>query len=192
MLVLAEVGRAVEAACASIGARWYLFGAQAAMLRGLVRATEDIDVTVELGSATTEALVAALEREGLTLRVRDAAEFIRATRVLPLSHVQSATPVDVVLGGSGFEERFLESAEAIAIDGVTLRVPIVEHLVAMKILAGRAKDLEDAVALLVANPAHDRERIRSVLADLEAALDQSDLLPQLEAALARAARAKQR
>jgi hypothetical protein len=56
----------------------------------------------------------------------------------------------------------------------------------MKLLAGRPKDLDDVVSILSANPALDLRYVRDTLAILEQALAQSDLLPALDAALARA------
>ena len=55
--------------------------------------------------------------------------------------------------------------------------------------AGRPKDLEDVRGILLERlPRLDLELLRSTLAMLEAALRHSDLLPVLEAALARAKR----
>lgn len=54
----------------------------------------------------------------------------------------------------------------------------------MKILGGRPKDLDDVRALLAANAgALDLEHVRSVLRELEQALDRSDLVRSLDAAL---------
>ena len=57
--VLVELARALDDA----GVRYYLFGAQAAILHGVTRTSADIDVTVEAG-ATTEVLLPALARAG--------------------------------------------------------------------------------------------------------------------------------
>lgn len=191
-LAVAEIAAAVGAACDEIGARWFLFGAQAAILRGVVRTTEDVDVTVDLGAERTETLVDALARRGLVLRVRDAAEFIAATRVLPLRHETTGTPVDVVLAGSVFEDGFFERMETVQIADTPIHVPSLEDLVVMKTLAGRPLDLEDVVALLVAHPGHDERTIRRRLEELGQALDMSDLVPQFETQRARARRALRR
>ena len=191
-LDVAEIARALGAACDAVSARWFLFGAQAAILRGVVRRTEDVDVTVDLADGTTEGLVAALEREGLELRVADAAEFIAATRVLPLRHRASGVPVDVVLASSTLEDGFFERAQTVLVDGVPVPVPALEDLVVMKTLAGRPLDDEDVVALLVANPAHDADAIRGALDELGRALGTSDLVTRFEATLARARRAIRR
>jgi len=65
----AEVYAALGRVLAPLGLRWYLFGAQAAILYGAARFTEDIDVTVELGIVAPAVLVAALESEAFVLRV---------------------------------------------------------------------------------------------------------------------------
>ena len=190
MSVLADVARDIASACDLVGARWFLFGAQAAILRGVSRTTEDVDVTVDLGPATAHELARALDGAGLTLRVRDADEFIAATRVLPVWHQATGTPVDVVLAGSALEDRFFATAETVEIDGVAVRVASLESLVVMKILAGRPRDVDDATAMLLANESARTEEIRASLRELELALDQADLVPLFDAALRRAQHAR--
>jgi hypothetical protein len=188
----AEPYAALERALSALGVRWFLFGAQAAIVHGAVRFTEDIDVTVD-GVAITDPsrLVQALEGEGLMLRItEDADTFVAQTRVLPMLHEASGTPVDVVLSGPGIEELFFEGVEQVHLGGVAVPVVAPEDLIVMKVLSGRPKDLEDVVAVLVAQEEIDATRIRSLLEMLESALDQSDLLPAFEAAWTRAARAR--
>ena len=47
--LLTDLGRAL----ARLGVRWYLFGAQAAILYGVARLTADVDVTVDLASRSS-------------------------------------------------------------------------------------------------------------------------------------------
>src|SRR4029453_5271702 len=68
---------------------------------------------------------------------------------------------------------------------VTVPVASAEDVLVMKILAGRAKDRDDAAAILAANDGLDLAVVRDTLRLLEQALDQSDLLPELEKLLAR-------
>lgn len=63
--VLADLGRAFGA----IGVRWYLFGAQAAILYGAARLSADVDVTVALGDRGVAELLAALDATGFEARV---------------------------------------------------------------------------------------------------------------------------
>lgn len=185
---LAEALAALGRALGTLRVRWYLFGAQAALLYGAARLTADVDVTVWLGKRETASLMRALERAGFRLRVRDAGGFVAKTRVLPFVHPRSGMPVDVVLAGPGLEELFFKRRRRRTIEGVPVFVASPEDIVVMKTLAGRGKDEDDAVAILAAQPRLNLRRIRATLGALECALDQSDLVPRFESCLARARR----
>lgn len=184
-----EVYRALGEAFRSLSLRWYVFGAQAAILHGAARFTQDVDVTVLLDPLEPDRLVDVLERNGFTLRVPDDPAFVAQTRVLPITHTTSRIPVDVVLGGPGLEEMFALRAVATDVGGVTIPVAALEDVLAMKVLAGRPKDLEDVVALLrVRADQIDFELVGETLSMIEGALDQSDLTPAFEQCRKRARR----
>jgi len=184
--VPAELLAALSAAFAELGARWYLFGAQAAIVWGRPRLTADVDVTVRLDPEDPGRLVRALGVRGFALRVPDSDDFIRRTRVLPLVHVASALPLDVVLAGPGLEEAFLSRARPVTVAGTVVPVISPEDLIATKLLAGRPKDLDDIRGILRERRATiDVELVRSTLALIETALAQSDLLPAFERELVR-------
>ena len=160
--------------------RWYLFGAQAALFHGSSRLTADVDVTVDPGNVALSTLIEDLDCAGFDRRTEDE-EFTRRTRVLPLIHRDSGLPVDVVLAGSALEQAFLDRVTPLEAAGVRVPVMSAEDLVAVKILAGRDKDLEDARAVLLAQRSQlNLGQVREVLTILEAALDRSDLLPLLD------------
>ena len=187
---IAEVLAALRACSDSLGIRWYLFGAQAAIYHGVARLTADVDVTILPEPHSTPELVSALEANGFRLRVTGTDDFVARTRVLPFVHTATRLPVDVVLGGPGLEELFLQRAETHQIEGVEVPVATVEDVVTMKILAGRPKDLDDAEGMLRARSDEiDLEHVRRTLQLLQEALSQSDLLPQLDQLLVRTGRA---
>lgn len=178
--VLACFARAFERA----GVRWYLFGAQAAIIHGAARLTADVDVTAHLGDVAPQVLERALLDAGFALRIPDP-EFVARTRVLPVVHVASAIPADLVLASPGLEEMFLARAKVLDVDGVRVPVACAEDVIVMKLLAGRAKDVDDVRSILSAHPDDlDLTLVRATLRMLEEALDQSDLLPALDKALA--------
>ncbi|MEM9798961.1 MAG: hypothetical protein AAGA20_01460 [Planctomycetota bacterium] len=144
---VAEALRAIAGAFRRLGLDWYLFDAQAAILRGSRRLTEDIGVTVMAGALRPDVLLEACERTDLRMRFAPDDDFIARTRVLPLVHGASKVPVDVVLGGPGLEEHILASAERATAAGVDLLLPTAVHLIAVKLLAGRPRDLEDSAAM---------------------------------------------
>lgn len=175
--VLAALARAFD----RLGASWYLFGAQAAIVHGAGRLTTDVDVTVFAQGSDTSSLADELAAEGFELRVQDP-EFVARTRVLPVRHGSTEIDADVVLGGPGLEELFLQRSEEHTIAGVHIPVACAEDVVAMKVLAGRPLDLEDAQAVVEARAGDlDEALVRDTLRVLEQALDRSDLLRTLDA-----------
>lgn len=176
----AEVFRALADALGRIGLGWYVFGAQAVMVWGRPRFTEDIDITVACTPASSPLLVSALEACGFRLRVPDVEDFMASTWVLPLEHLETGIPVDVVLGASGLEEQFLARVRFIRLGDVDVPFISPEDLVVAKMLAGRPKDLEDARGILQLQADRlDIGQVRTLLGLLEEALDQSDLLSTL-------------
>jgi hypothetical protein len=186
---VAELLTALQGALAALGVRWFLFGAQAAILHGVARLSADVDVTVELGARSSRELVAALATAGFEPRVPDAIAFAEATRVLPFVHGPSRMPLDVVLAGPGLEEQFLAGVQERVVGSVRVPVVCAEDLVAMKMLAGRPRDLDDVAAIARVRRADlDLERIRRTLRLLEHALDRGDLVSDLERLVAAARR----
>lgn len=100
---LDDVLAAVAAAMHESGARWYLFGAQAATLWGRPRLTADVDITAEIRFEDLDKFLEAMKRQGFTLRFDDR-DFVNRTRVYPFLHDRTGLPLDVVLAGPGLEE----------------------------------------------------------------------------------------
>lgn len=181
----AELLADLAAALSAIGAQWYVFGAQAALVWGRPRLTTDVDVTVRC-SVSTDDLVRALEAHGFSRGIDATDAFIRATRVVPLEHRASALALDVVLAGPGLEDIFLERVVPLDMAGTVVPFISPEDLIVTKLLAGREKDIDDIRGVLSARGhSLDVERIRTTLELLEGALGQSDLMPALDAELAR-------
>jgi hypothetical protein len=179
---VAELLRELAATFAGAGVRWYLFGAQAALLHGAARLSADLDVTVDVPEGSLGALLAALSSRGFVSRIAKPEAFAERTRVVPLVHTASGMPVDLVLAGPGLEERFFERAETVDVEGTRVPVASAEDVVVMKILAGRGKDRADAAAVLAARAESlDLDYVRATLRALEQALDRRDLLSALEA-----------
>jgi hypothetical protein len=130
---------------------WYLIGAQAALIRGSRRLSSDIDITVISEHESPKMLVANMRSAGFELRVPDVEDFVAVTRVLPFVYLPTQMPVDLVFGGPGLEALILHASERLDLDGVLVPVPTAEHLILLKLFAGRPKDFEDAAAMARAN-----------------------------------------
>lgn len=161
---------------------WFVFGAQAVAIRGAPRATQDVDVTIKIAREHLAGLMQALESRGIQHRYPEIVdELLAHGAVLPMSH-PSGMEIDIVLAGSGLESLALTRATRVSVEGVDVPIAHATDLVVMKVLAGRGKDLEDVRALLASGDV-DVEEARDLLGQLEEALGQSDLLPQLEQAM---------
>lgn len=187
-----ELFRSLAGVLLRLGARWYVFGAQAVLLWGRPRFTADVDVTVRLDPEAPAQFVVAMAHAGFMLRVPADSDFVERTRVLPFVHTPTGWPLDVVLAGPGLEELFLDHAVDVDL-GHGVHVPVIrpEDLIVTKILAGRSKDIDDVRGVLLERSAMlDIESIRETLRLLEDALAVSDLLPAFDAELARARRTR--
>ncbi|MEZ5292510.1 MAG: nucleotidyltransferase [Vicinamibacterales bacterium] len=181
----AELLSDLAAALAAMGVRWYVFGAQAALVWGRPRLTTDVDVTVKC-TTSTDHLVRTLDTAGFSLRIDATETFIRSTRVVPFEHRRSGLALDVVLAGPGLEDLFLERAVPIDVAGAVVPFISAEDLIVTKLLAGREKDIEDVRGVLSERGTDlDVDQIRSTLRLLEGALGQSDLTPAFDAEIAR-------
>jgi hypothetical protein len=161
--------------------RWYVFGAQAVVAYGRPRMTADVDVTVELAGSDVRDLITDLEKRGFELRFPLRDELLAEMRLLPMVHVPTAVPLDLVLAGRGLEEEFLSRSTLVDIGGVKVPMISVEDLIAVKILAGRRKDLEDVRGVLLEQRGRiDLDRTRDVLSSLQAVVGEDRLLPRLD------------
>lgn len=147
----------------------------------------DADVTIEDVDVPSRALVPALERAGFSLRVPD--DFVDRTRVIPIAH--DAT------GGIPIEPRPCRAAAPGALLRARARASDRGRRRTGRKCgghrgdegpAGRPKDMDDVRTVLAANAQIDVGLIRTTLGELETILDQADLLPAFDDALARARR----
>ena len=142
--------------------------------------TADVDVAVVPGRVAARPLLSLLEQAGIQLRHPLSDAFLREARLLPLVHVRTALPIDVVLVGRGLQQEFVARRRRVDVGGV--RVPMIspEDLVATKVLAGRRKDIEDIRGVLLEQEGFDLARVRDVLGRLERALGDRRLLRRFE------------
>jgi predicted nucleotidyltransferase len=159
--LFAAFGRAMRAR----GARWYVYGGQAVLVYGRPRMTVDVDITVDTAGASAAELLETLEQHGFAPMLPGSGELLATLRLLRIVHVATEIPLDVVLAAEGIEQEMLARARIIDLEGVEVPVISVEDLIALKVLAGRRKDLEDVRGVLLAQAGRvDLDRTRAVLA----------------------------
>lgn len=138
-------------------------GLAANLYRDEVRATTDVDLVITVAATAVPTLVAAFEVERFTVE----AYWTRGEQ-LRLSH-PGLPRVDCIVATTDFERSAIERAPSADIAGRAIRVLTAEDLIVMKVLAGRARDREAVVAILIARGVDlDVEYIRGWLDQFDA------------------------
>jgi hypothetical protein len=138
--------------------------------------TQDIDVLAIMPESAWESAIETAQNFGITPRIEQAIEFARRSRVLLLKHMESEIDVDVILGGLRFERDAVERGQTHQVSGISVRLPRVEDLMIMKIIAHRAKDLQDVEGLLDAHPGANIEEVRQHVREFASATAMADVL----------------
>jgi predicted nucleotidyltransferase len=182
-----ETAAKVARILVDLGVESALIGAAALAAHGYPRATEDIDLAVATDpfsvlEAARQRISADLAVEA-TLALPDAAD--------PLGGVLTVTgedfdPIQVVNFVNPMGSGLNPGAEAIRtavsgiVEGTSLRVVDLPHLVALKLYAGGPKSMLDVIEVLDRNPDADREAIRAVCRRFSLARAWSAILRRLE------------
>lgn len=159
-------------------------GGTAVGVRAQPRVTRDLDIAVEAASdAEAERVIHALQAAGY--RVESLFEN-DAGRISTVRTMRSNIPgifVDFLIHNSRIEAEIIRDATPIALPGIG-EVPVVslDHLLAMKVLAARSKDLADIEHLLLRATPDQLEKTRSALAIISArgAARARDLLAEFD------------
>jgi hypothetical protein len=167
---------ALSRALSESGAPWMIIGGIAIIARGVRRFTTDIDAAVRGDAVTPEKLLGVLAHRKIAPRIPDALAFARENLVLLLRHEPTKVELDVSFAWSAFEHDAL--AAATLTDFGKLRVPMCapDDLVVFKAIAARAKDIDDAEALLLLYPEIDLSRVRRRVKELAALAEAPELV----------------
>lgn len=153
----------------AVGARSALIGGLAVSVRTEPRTTRDADFAVAVADdRQAEAIVGALLRAGY--RVAAGVEQVETGRLAtmrlwPPGDPDAVAIVDLLFASSGIEQEIVDAAQLLPIvEGLVLRVAVVGHLIALKLLARddrrRPQDRVDLAALLRVADESELERAR--------------------------------
>jgi Nucleotidyl transferase of unknown function (DUF2204) len=162
-----------------------VIGGVASSFLGRPRMTQDVDALAILPENKWDAATEAARNFGIVPRIDQVVDFARRSRVLLLKHAQSDIAIDVILGGLPFEQEAVDRARAHLVGDITVRLPRVEDLIIMKVIAHRDKDMQDVEGLLDAHPEVNFDEIRQHVGEFAAATSMSDLIDDFERLLQR-------
>jgi predicted nucleotidyltransferase len=146
------------------GIPYMVIGGQAVLLYGEPRLTKDIDITLGVDLSRLEDVLSAV-REMKIAPLVDPEAFTRATMVLPCSDPETGIRVDMIFSFSPFEQLAISRARIVKIGKADVCFASLEDLLVHKVIAGRARDLEDARVVLLKNPDADLAYIRRWLSE---------------------------
>ncbi|MBI3987868.1 MAG: hypothetical protein HY343_13165 [Lentisphaerae bacterium] len=126
--------------------KFLLIGAYALAAHGYPRATMDIDLWVMPSPDNADAVLRALERFGAPLQNLTKDDLLKDDTIFQIG--MAPRRIDIITGASGlqFTKAFANSI-AVDVDGIQVRIPSLDDLIANKRASGRTKDLADAEAL---------------------------------------------
>jgi hypothetical protein len=168
------------------GVPWSVIGGIAVIAHGVRRLTTDIDAVVKGGSVSVAETLRILAQCGFEPRIEDAEQFAMSNLVLLLHHRPTGVDIDLSFGWTEFENRAIGASVVMPFGRV--RVPMVgpADLVAFKAIAGRARDIDDAAALLLLHPEIDVDAVRRQVQELAGLAEAPELIGGLDEALRRA------
>ena len=149
---------------------YMVIGGQAVLLYGEPRLTKDIDITLGIGIDGLDKIkriVNSLHFEYLADHVD---EFVKETMVLPVVDAPSGIRIDFIFSYSPYERQAIERARGIKFGKTNVKFAALEDVVIHKIIAARARDIEDVRCILLKNPDCDSRYIEKWLAEFDASL----------------------
>jgi predicted nucleotidyltransferase len=160
------------------GIPYMVIGGQAVLLYGEPRLTKDIDITLGADLTRLQDVLSAVREMRLTPLV-DPEIFTRETMVLPCSDPETGIRVDLIFSFSPFERLAISRARVVRIGEADVSFASLEDLLVHKIVAGRARDLEDARIILLKNTNADFVYVRRWLSEFST-LTGEDYLDRLD------------
>lgn len=152
-----------------LGLEWALIGGLAVSARAEPRATRDVDVAVVVeGDQDAEQVVASFTARGYALDTvleHKITGRMATVRLRAPGKSLKGVIVDLFFASSGVEPEIVEKADLIEVwPGMSVPVASTGHLLALKTLASRPKDLEDITLLLEDALSEDVHFARETLA----------------------------
>lgn len=171
--LLARLARALDTARIP----YMVIGGQAVLLHGEPRLTRDVDITLGLDAREMNRVLDTGTAAGLVPAVNDVQAFVRETNVLPFLDSSTKIRVDLIFSFSEYETGAVSRAVAVTLDGMPVRFATVEDLIIHKLVAGRARGIEDVSGVLRRNHKLDEEYLNTWLPAFRETLNR-DLLSE--------------
>jgi hypothetical protein len=152
-----------------------VIGGQAVLLYGEPRLTKDIDITLGIGVDKLKEIISLVRHLRLKILVDTFEDFVKKTMVLPVMDKKSGIRIDFVFSFSPYERQAIEKAKNVKIGTTTVKFASLEDVVIHKVIAGRARDIEDIKSILLKNLEYDHQYIIGWLKEFDNSLGENFL-----------------
>ncbi len=146
---------------------YMIIGGQAVLVYGRTRLTNDIDITVGLGSEKFSQIQKLCEAIKLKILSKNPFDFAQRNMVVPARDKKSSIRVDFIFSFTPYESQALERTKSVSMDGYPVKFASCEDIIIHKLVAGRAVDDEDVKSILIKNKKIDFKYINKWLAEFE-------------------------
>ena len=136
-----------------------VIGGQAVLLYGEPRLTKDIDITLGAGVDELDTIVSLVRHLSLKILVDTFEDFVKKTMVLPVMDEKSGIRIDFIFSFSTYEQQAIERAKKVKISNTYVKFASLEDVIIHKMIAGRARDIEDIKSMLLKNPKYRNQYI---------------------------------
>jgi predicted nucleotidyltransferase len=128
---------------------YMVIGGQAVLLYGEPRLTKDIDITLGVGIDFLIQIERIVKLAGLSPLVSNVADFVKETMVFPVQDRKSGIRVDFIFSSSSYEKQAIQRALGVHFGKTMVKFAAVEDVIIHKVIAGRARDMEDVQAIML-------------------------------------------
>lgn len=146
---------------------YVIIGGQASLIHGVVRLTQDIDITLGFDIDEMDKLQQLIKRLDFIYLKKDPEDFAKLTRVMPVYDTLNKVKIDFIFSFSDFERKAIKNSVIKKIKNTKVRFCSVEDLIIFKIIAGRELDYFDVKNILLKNPKADKKYINKWLSKFE-------------------------
>ncbi len=152
---------------------YMVIGGQAVLLYGEPRLTRDIDITLGIGTDEFKRAMDCVSNISLKILVDTPEKFVKETMVLPAIDEKTGIRVDFIFSFSLYERSAIKRAKNVELGKTTVKFASLEDLIIHKIIAGRARDIEDIKTILLKNQDYDTKYIASWLKEFDISLGEN-------------------
>jgi len=138
---------------------YMIIGGQAVLMYGEPRFTNDIDITLGVNTDKMKEILALAKELSLSSLIENTDEFIKKTMVLPLKDDLTGIRIDLIFSFSLYEQQAIENSQKILVNTKEVNFARLEDIVIHKIIAGRARDIDDVKTILSKNPGYNKKYI---------------------------------